>query len=58
MLQALHPLFQLSEDAGTRDNAAGAVGRTLAVLGPQLPLEQVCPSPGSAARSTFALVYG
>lgn len=40
-LQALHPLFRASEDAGTRDNAAGAVGRILSAVGAQLPLEQV-----------------
>ena len=39
--QALHPLFAAGEDAGTRDNAAGAVGRIISALGPQLPLQQV-----------------
>ncbi len=40
--QALHPLFRAEEDAGTRDNAAGAVGRIIATVGSQVPLEQVC----------------
>lgn len=40
--QALHPLFRVEEDAGTRDNAAGAVGRIIATVGSQAPLEQVC----------------
>lgn len=40
-LQALHPLFRAEEDAGTRDNAAGAVGRVIAAVGAQAPLEQV-----------------
>ncbi|BDA47413.1 Importin-4 [Coccomyxa sp. Obi] len=43
LLQALHPLFRAEEDAGTRDNAAGAVGRIIATVGSQVPLEQVLP---------------
>lgn len=39
--QALHPLFRAEEDPGTRDNAAGAVGRIIATIGSQVPLEQV-----------------
>jgi hypothetical protein len=39
--QALHPLFRAEEDPGTRDNAAGAVGRIIAIIGSQVPLEQV-----------------
>ncbi|KAI8467320.1 MAG: armadillo-type protein [Monoraphidium minutum] len=43
LLQALHPLFQPEEDAGARDNAAGAVGRMLLALGGALPVEQIVP---------------
>ncbi|KAK9905642.1 hypothetical protein WJX75_003705 [Coccomyxa subellipsoidea] len=43
LLQALHPLFRAEEDPGTRDNAAGAVGRIIAIIGSQVPLEQVVP---------------
>lgn len=44
LLHALHALFSPEEDPGARDNAAGAVGRMLAVL-PQsvVPLDQVLP---------------
>ncbi len=41
--QALHPLFQAGEEAGVRDNAAGAVGRLLAAFGGAVPLEAVAP---------------
>ncbi|KAK9828387.1 hypothetical protein WJX81_002836 [Elliptochloris bilobata] len=43
MLQALHPLFGAGEEAGVRDNAAGAVGRLLGVFGGAAPLEAVVP---------------
>ena len=43
MLQALHPLIQDADNAATRDNAAGAVGRMLASMPLQLPLDQVLP---------------
>ncbi len=41
--QALHPLFRAAEDAGVRDNAAGAVGRLLGVFRGAAPLEAVAP---------------
>ena len=57
--QALHPLFRAEEDAGTRDNAAGAVGRVIATLGAQTPLEQApAPTPCLAKLAlTFALAF-
>lgn len=42
-MQALHPLFGAGEEAGVRDNAAGAVGRLLRVFGGAVPLEAVAP---------------
>jgi hypothetical protein len=43
LLQALHPLFRPEEEPGARDNAAGAVGRTLLAMGAALPVEQIVP---------------
>lgn len=43
LLQALHPLFREEEEAGPRDNAAGAVGRMLLAMGGALPVEQIAP---------------
>lgn len=41
LLQALHPLFGPKEAAGTRDNAAGCVGRLLLAAPPAQPLVPV-----------------
>jgi hypothetical protein len=46
LLQALHPLFGPKEAAGTRDNAAGCVGRLLLLApptAPAIPIEAVLP---------------
>jgi hypothetical protein len=43
LLQALHALFRPDEEAGARDNAAGAVGRMLLSMGGALPIEQIVP---------------
>ena len=42
-LQELEPLFAGNQEADTRDNAAGAVGRIISALGASLPLGQVVP---------------
>jgi len=43
LLQALQPLFSEEEEAGARDNAAGAVARMLAAAPGALPLEAILP---------------
>ena len=52
-MQALHPLIQDQDNAATRDNAAGAVGRMLSSMPSHLPLDQVLPVLLSKQPTTY-----